>query len=78
MLYPKFYVHKSEPSLEEAQKFVGGLVELLELPNGDCLLVNQESALYNNSIVNAKASILADMMILGNAIQLKKKNRKNW
>ena len=36
---------KDEPSLKEAQDFVGGYVEGITLPNGDYLIVNEEGKL---------------------------------
>ena len=77
MKSPKFLECEKEPSLEEAQEFVDGYVELLELDNGDCLLMNEEAKLYQNSQVNAKATSIASIMILGNVIHIKKKNRKD-
>jgi hypothetical protein len=78
MKLPKFLECELEPTLEEAQEFVDGYVELLELENGDCLLMNDEAKLYQNSQVNAKATTLAGRLILGNVIHVKKKNRKGW
>ena len=39
------YFTDEKPSLEEAQKLVGGLVQLIELRNGDQMLVNEEGLL---------------------------------
>ena len=36
---------KDEPSLEQAQKFVGGYVEGISFPNGDYLIINEEGRL---------------------------------
>ena len=36
---------KDEPSLKEAQEFVGGYVEGINFPNGDYLIVNEEGKL---------------------------------
>ena len=36
---------KDEPSLEQAQAFVGGYVEGISFPNGDYLIVNEEGKL---------------------------------
>jgi hypothetical protein len=38
---------KDEPSLEQAQKFVGGYVEGITFPNGDYLIINEEGKLQN-------------------------------
>lgn len=50
---PKFEIRTDKPpTLEEAQKFVGGLVQLVEFDNGDQLLMNEEGKLnglpFNN------------------------------
>lgn len=45
------------PELKEAQQLVGGYVELLTLPNGDQLLVNEEGAICEPPLpVNLEAS----------------------
>ena len=36
---------KDEPSLKQAQAFVGGYVEGISFPNGDYLIVNEEGKL---------------------------------
>ena len=36
---------KDEPTLKEAQDFVGGMVECITFPNGDLLIVNEEGKL---------------------------------
>ena len=38
---------KDEPTLESAQKFVGGYVEGITFPNGDYLIINEEGKLMN-------------------------------
>ena len=38
---------KDEPSLKEAQEFVGGYVEGITFPNGDYLIINEEGKLIN-------------------------------
>lgn len=60
---------EENPSLKEAQAFVGGLVELVNLPNGDQMLVNEEGRMKKLPI-NDPASSAADQRILGNAIIL--------
>ena len=67
----------AEPTLEEAQKYVKGYVELLELSCGGCLLMNEEAKL-NNLEINKNASILAKQPILGNVIYLTKECRVDW
>ena len=36
---------KDEPSLKQAQEFVGGYVEGITFPNGDYLIINEEGKL---------------------------------
>ena len=36
---------KDEPNLESAQKFVGGMVQGIEFPNGDYMIMNEEGKL---------------------------------
>ena len=36
---------KDEPSLKEAQEFVGGMVQGIEFPNGDYMIMNEEGKL---------------------------------
>ena len=38
---------KLEPTLKEAQAYVGGYVEGISMPNGDYLIVNEEGKLQN-------------------------------
>jgi hypothetical protein len=66
------------PSLEKAQELVGGLVQLIELNNGDQMLVN-ENGIFSDLPINEEATNIAlrnsnaFMMegILGNAVILK-------
>ena len=76
---PKFTtIEDEQPSLEKAQKLVGGLVELVTLTSGDQLLINEEG-LLKNLPVNEHATYIAShqsyvMMhdgIRGNAVLLK-------
>jgi len=67
---------KEKISLDEAQKIVGGYVQLLSLPNGK-LLVDEEGLLKNLPI-NAEASMLANQRIVGNAIFFAKGCGRNW
>ena len=62
------------PSLEEAQEFVGGYVEMVRLPDGDQMLVNEEGRLRHLEI-NHTASELAGQMIVGPAMILRGKAR---
>ena len=36
---------KDEPNYKEVSKFVGGMVECIQFPNGDLLLLNEEGKL---------------------------------
>tara|TARA_R100000315_G_C5234048_1_gene145191 strand:+ start:3252 stop:3482 length:231 start_codon:yes stop_codon:yes gene_type:complete len=60
---------EEQPSLQDAQQFVGGLVELVNLEDGDQMLVNEEGVMHNLPI-NYPASFQAGKIILGNAIIL--------
>lgn len=63
-------IDERPPTLEEAQKFVGGYVELHTLPDGSQLLVNEEGRLQDLSF-NEYASLLAGKLLVGPAILLK-------
>ena len=81
---------KLEPTLKEAQAFVGGYVEGISFPNGDYLIVNEEGKLQNLPF-NEEASKLwkdtfdndnymtgRDDYVVGNAILIKKAALKDW
>ena len=81
---------KLEPTLKEAQAFVGGYVEGISMPNGDYLIVNEEGKLKNLPF-NEEASKLwkdtfdndnymtgRDDFVVGNAILIKKSALKQW
>tara|TARA_B100000214_G_C23954340_1_gene622021 strand:- start:1287 stop:1511 length:225 start_codon:yes stop_codon:yes gene_type:complete len=57
------------PSLEEAQKAVGGFVEVLPVQDGQ-LLVNEEGLILSLPS-NPSASQIAGQPIVGNALLLK-------
>ena len=59
-----------EPTLEEAQRVVGGYVEMVYLDGGDQLLVNEEGVIKNLP-PNPSATAIAGKPIVGNAIVLK-------
>lgn len=61
-------------TLEEMQEFVGGLIELVYLKNGDHLIINEEGLLLQLP-QNQEASMIAEQMIVGNALILKGKAR---
>ena len=81
---------KDEPSLKEAQEFVGGYVEGITFPNGDYLIVNEEGKLMNLPY-NPEASALWKAtfdndnyitgrkdFVVGPAILIKKDALKIW
>ena len=79
-----------EPTLKEAQAYVGGYVEGIHFPNGDYLIVNEEGKLMGLPL-NEQASKLwketfdndnyvtgRDDFVVGNAILIKRQARKTW
>ena len=81
---------KDEPSLKEAQEFVGGYVEGITFPNGDYLIINEEGKLIGLPL-NEPATILWRLafdndnyvtgrkdFVVGNAILIKKDALKIW
>lgn len=62
-------VRDKEPTLEEMQKFVGGLIELVPLLSGDQLIVNEEGLIHQLPY-NESASLLAGQVIVGDAMVL--------
>ena len=81
---------KDEPNLEQAQEFVGGMVEGITFPNGDYLIINEEGKLRNLP-VNVEATKLwratftkdkytfgYDDFVVGPAILIKAKALKRW
>ena len=81
---------KDEPTLKSAQKFVGGMVQGIEFPNGDYMIMNEEGKLMGLE-VNEKATKLwrrtftqdkylfgYDDWVAGPAILIKKKALKRW
>jgi hypothetical protein len=68
---PEVVVFEDQPpTLEHAQKIVGGYVEIVYLPNGDQMLVAEEG-LLKQLPVNPQATFLAGKMIVGNALVLR-------
>ena len=81
---------KNEPTLKEAQEFVGGYVELITFPNGDYLIINEEGKIKNLPY-NPEASALwrahfdndnyitgRKDFVVGPAILIKKQALKEW
>jgi hypothetical protein len=68
---------EDQPTLEEAQEFVGGWVERIQLKNNDILLIDEEGKLKNLD-VNQKAtdhwveSYGMTDVIVGDAILIKR------
>ena len=50
---------KDEPDLKEAQKFVGGMVQGIEFPNGDYLIINEEGKVNAVAFKSRGNSIVA-------------------
>ena len=81
---------KDEPDLNAAQKFVGGMVQGIEFPNGDYLIINEEGKLMNLPL-NSDATMMwratftkdkylfgYDDFVVGPAILIKKDALKIW
>ena len=81
---------KDEPTLKEAQEFVGGYVEGIQFPNGDYMIINEEGKLINLPL-NVEATALwratftkdkyitgYDDYVCGPVIYIKKKALKQW
>ena len=81
---------KDEPDLKAAQKFVGGMVQGIEFPNGDLLLLNEEGKIFNLPL-NPEATALwratftkdkyaygYDDFVVGPAILIKKQALDSW
>ena len=81
---------KDEPDLESAQKFVGGMVQGIEFPNGDYMIMNEEGKLMQLPL-NPEATTLwratftkdkylfgYDDWVAGPAILIKKDALKRW
>jgi hypothetical protein len=81
---------KDEPTLESAQKFVGGYVEGISFPNGDYLIVNEEgklrglelnetaTKLWRETFTKDKYAFGYDDWVSGPAILIKKQALKRW
>lgn len=62
-------------SLHELQGYVGGYIEIVHLPDGDIMVVDDEG-LFKNYFVNEKASLLAGQAIVGDAVVCKSEQVK--
>jgi len=81
---------KDEPTLESAQEFVGGMVQGIEFPNGDYMIMNEEgklmglplnpeaTALWRMTFTKDKYLFGYDDWVSGPAILIKKDALKRW
>ena len=82
--------NKHEPDLKSAQQFVGGMVQGIEFPNGDYMIMNEEGKLLGLEI-NEQATKLwrkaftkydylfgYDDFVCGPVIYIKKQALKRW
>ena len=81
---------KDEPTLEQAQEFVGGMVQGIEFPNGDYMLMNEEgklmqlplnpeaTTLWRSTFTKDKYLFGYDDWVSGPAILIKHKALKRW
>ena len=81
---------KNEPTLKEAQEFVGGYVEGISFPNGDYLIINEEgkliglplnpeaTALWRATFDNDNYVTGRKDFVVGPAILIKKDALKIW
>jgi len=81
---------KDEPTLESAQKFVGGMVQGIDFPNGDYMIMNEEgkdmglplnpeaTTLWRASFTEDKYLWGYDDFVAGPAILIKKDALKRW
>ena len=78
---PTMTVYGYEPTLEEAQKAVGGYVELVDLEGLGCLLVDEDGKLKRKPINEQATKLynqLFDGVIVGDVIHIKPETRKEW
>ena len=81
---------KDEPQYKEVSRFVGGMVECVQFPNGDLLLLNEEgkltglplnpeaTTLWSATFTKDKYAFGYDDFVVGPAILIKKKALKTW
>ena len=81
---------KDEPDLKTAQKFVGGMVQGIEFPNGDYMIMNEEgkmmqlplnpeaTALWRATFTKDKYAFGYDDFVVGPAILIKANALKRW
>ena len=81
---------KDEPQYKEVSKFVGGMVECVQFPNGDLLLLNEEgklmqlplnpeaTALWRATFTKDKYAFGHDDFVVGPAIVIQKDALNTW
>jgi len=81
---------EDEPTLESAQEFVGGMVQGIEFPNGDYMIMNEEgkllglpvnepaTKLWRKTFTKDKYLFGYDDFVAGPAILIKKQALKRW
>jgi len=81
---------KDEPQYKEVSKFVGGMVECVQFPNGDLLLLNEEgkliglplnpeaTALWRSTFDNDNYVTGRKDVVVGPAILIKKQALNTW
>ena len=81
---------KDEPKYKEVSAFVGGMVECVQFPNGDVLLLNEEgkliglplnpeaTALWRATFDNDNYVTGRKDFVVGPAILIKKQAQKYW
>ena len=81
---------KNEPTLKEAQEFVGGYVEGISFPNGDYLIINEEgkliglplnpeaTALWRATFDNDNYITGRKDFVVGPAMLIKKQALNHW
>jgi len=90
---PEFKVitdKKDEPDYKAVSKFVGGMVECVQLPNGDLLLLNEEgklmglplnpeaTTLWRMTFTKDKYAFGHDDFVVGPAMVIKKDALNTW
>ena len=81
---------KNEPQYKAVSDFVGGMVEVVQFPNGDLLLLNEEgkllglpineeaSKLWSETFTKDKYAFGYDDFVVGPAILIKKDALNTW
>ena len=81
---------KDEPKYKEVSKFVGGMVQGIEFPNGDYMIMNEEgklkqlplnpeaTTLWRATFTKDKYLFGYDDFVVGPAILIKKAALKKW